>query len=106
MEVFVKWDDLIDKYVSGNKWCKLKYNVENVNVLKKSGIMILGGVFFNYLLVMVVVCDKVGMLFIGIVCGEELNVDSNFNLKRCVDLGMKLLFVMWEEYVEWNEFFW
>ena len=43
VNLFIKRDDLIDDFVSGNKWRKLKYNIQNAQLLKKEGILTFGG---------------------------------------------------------------
>ena len=77
LRVFIKRDDLIHTYVSGNKWRKLKYNIEVCISLKKSGILTFGGAFSNHLLATASACNQFGFKSIGIVRGEELDVNSN-----------------------------
>ena len=98
VRVFVKRDDLIDAEVSGNKWRKLKFNIEQVNVLKKEGILTFGGAFSNHLVATASACNKAKIKSVGIVRGEELNENSNDTLKKCHELGMHLKFVSREEY--------
>ena len=101
--VFVKRDDLIDSEVSGNKWRKLKYHLEQAIFLKKYGIVTVGGAFSNHLLAVASACNKAGIRSIGVVRGEELTVDSNPNLKRCAELGMELEFISRLDYADRNE---
>ncbi|MBB77531.1 MAG: 1-aminocyclopropane-1-carboxylate deaminase [Crocinitomicaceae bacterium] len=103
LRVFIKRDDLIHTYVSGNKWRKLKYNIEVCISLKKSGILTFGGAFSNHLLATASACNQFGFKSIGIVRGEELDVNSNSTLGKCASLGMKLVFVSREEYKHKNE---
>jgi len=98
ISLFVKRDDLIHETISGNKWRKLKYNVESCLSKKKQGILTFGGAFSNHLVATASTCQKAGVSSIGIVRGDELNEESNDTLKTCVELGMKLLFVSREEY--------
>jgi 1-aminocyclopropane-1-carboxylate deaminase len=100
----MKRDDLIDLEVSGNKWRKLKYNVEYVQQHKLKGILTFGGAYSNHLLATAAACNKYQMKAIGIVRGEELNEDSNPVLKRCVELGMELIFVSRELYGLRNDY--
>ena len=95
---YVKRDDLIDAEVSGNKWRKLKYNIEQCKVLKKQGILTFGGAFSNHLLATASACNKLGVKSIGIVRGNELNQHSNQILKRCTELGMEFKFVSRDDY--------
>ncbi|AEA45958.1 1-aminocyclopropane-1-carboxylate deaminase/D-cysteine desulfhydrase [Fluviicola taffensis] len=103
IRLLVKRDDLIHPEVSGNKWRKLKYNIELVQFQKKDGILTFGGAYSNHLLATAAACQLAGMKSIGIVRGEELTATSNDNLKRCSELGMELLFVPRESYDERNE---
>ena len=98
VELFIKRDDLIHTEVSGNKWRKLKYNFEQFRRSKKEYILTFGGAFSNHLLATASACYQNGIASIGIVRGEELNVDANHILKRCADLGMRLEFISRMEY--------
>ena len=88
VRLLVKRDDLIHPEVSGNKWRKLKYNIELVLFQKKDGILTFGGAYSNHLLATAAACKLAGLKSIGIVRGEELNANSNENLKRCAELEM------------------
>jgi 1-aminocyclopropane-1-carboxylate deaminase len=98
IKLFIKRDDLIHAEVSGNKWRKLKFNIEQVKVLKKEGILTFGGAFSNHLIATASACNKAGIKAVGIVRGDELTENSNETLKRCSELGMTLKFVSREEY--------
>ncbi|TNF47347.1 MAG: pyridoxal-phosphate dependent enzyme [Bacteroidetes bacterium] len=99
IRLLVKRDDLIHNEVSGNKWRKLKYNLEQCVSLRKEGVLTFGGAFSNHLLATASACKLAGLKSIGIVRGEELNVNSNDTLSRCAELGMQLLFVTRDEYL-------
>lgn len=103
IQLFVKRDDLIDVEVSGNKWRKLKYNIEQALSKKNDCIVTFGGAFSNHLVATASACKKVGINSIGIVRGEELNSNSNETLKRCADYGMELKFVPRSEYALRND---
>jgi 1-aminocyclopropane-1-carboxylate deaminase len=98
VKLFIKRDDLIDKEVSGNKWRKLKYNIQHAKSNSKKGILTFGGAFSNHLLATASACSNLGMSSVGIVRGDELNANSNPILKRCSELGMQLIFVSREMY--------
>jgi len=103
IELFVKRDDLIDTEVSGNKWRKLKYNVEQALANKNSSIVTFGGAFSNHLVATAAACKLIGIRCVGIVRGEELNSNSNETLKRCTQYGMELKFVSRSEYALRND---
>jgi len=98
ISVYIKRDDLIHTEVSGNKWRKLKYNVEVCLNAKKTGILTFGGAFSNHLLATASACNAIGLKSVGIVRGDELNAQSNHTLQRCAELGMELKFISREEY--------
>jgi 1-aminocyclopropane-1-carboxylate deaminase/D-cysteine desulfhydrase-like pyridoxal-dependent ACC family enzyme len=97
-KIVVKRDDLIDEWVSGNKWRKLKHNIAAAQGAKQNRILTFGGAFSNHLLATAKACHLAGMESIGIVRGEELNERSNETLKNCFALGMELVFISREEY--------
>jgi 1-aminocyclopropane-1-carboxylate deaminase len=98
VEFFVKRDDLIDPLVSGNKWRKLKYNIEQANHKSGEGILTFGGAHSNHLVATAKACNKAGIKSVGFVRGEELTADSNETLKDCASFGMELVFISREEY--------
>lgn len=105
VRLLIKRDDLIHPEVSGNKWRKLKYNIELVQFQKKDGVLTFGGAYSNHLLATAAACSLAGLKSIGVVRGEELTADSNDNLKRCAELGMELKFIPREAYDARNEKF-
>ncbi len=98
ISLFVKRDDLIHETISGNKWRKLKYNIESCVVKKKKGILTFGGAYSNHLIATASACHKSGIKAIGIVRGDELNAESNETLKACSMLDMELVFVSRKDY--------
>ena len=103
IRLLVKRDDLIHPVVSGNKWRKLKYNVELCKARKNKGILTFGGAFSNHLVATAATCQSLGVESIGIVRGEELNESSNQTLIDCKNLGMQLIFTTRSEYKSRNE---
>lgn len=109
LQVFAKRDDLIHPDISGNKWRKLIYNIEKIQLLKKDTLITFGGAFSNHLVATAAACQLHNIQAIGIVRGDELNYKSNPTLERCHELGMKLIFVSRSDYSMrydrnwWNE---
>lgn len=93
IELFVKRDDLIHPIISGNKWRKLKYSIQFAKSKNNLGLITFGGAYSNHLVATASACQLAGLNSVGIVRGEELNVNSNETLKKCHELGMKLVFV-------------
>ncbi len=102
-KLFIKRDDLIDEFVSGNKWRKLKYNIKHAIQRKNKGIITFGGAYSNHLLATAAACDHYGLKSIGIVRGEELTINSNELLNKCNSFGMEFLFVGRSEYARRSE---
>ncbi len=98
INLYVKRDDLIHSEVSGNKWRKLKYNIEQFKTSKKEHILTFGGAYSNHLLATASACNQLNISAIGIVRGEELNALSNPVLERCNELGMQFQFISRMEY--------
>jgi 1-aminocyclopropane-1-carboxylate deaminase/D-cysteine desulfhydrase-like pyridoxal-dependent ACC family enzyme len=99
VEVFVKRDDLIDEWVSGNKWRKLKYNILAAKNGQFPRILTFGGAYSNHLVATAKACHVAGFESIGIVRGDELNPESNETLKQCAAFDMQLHFVTREDYL-------
>lgn len=89
--------DIIDKDISGNKWFKLKYNLQQAKLAGKDSIITFGGAFSNHIVATAVACEKAGLKSYGIIRGEE-TAQTNPTLSYAQAHGMKLLFVSREEY--------
>ncbi len=98
IRLFVKRDDLIHPYVSGNKWRKLKYNVEAFLHSGKDALLTLGGAYSNHIIATAAAGKEFGIQTTGIIRGEELTADSNPVLHFARDCGMELVFVSREQY--------
>lgn len=98
IEVSVKRDDLLDEAISGNKWRKLYYNLQQALHQKSAGIFTFGGAYSNHLLAVAKACSLLGIPSLGFVRGEELTPASNHTLEECSAYGMKLEFLSRELY--------
>lgn len=101
---WIKRDDLIDPVISGNKWRKLKYNVEKAKQQKSKGILTFGGAYSNHLIATAKACELSGLKSIGVVRGDELTNESNATLKKCTEFGMELQFVSRSDYKKRYEY--
>lgn len=100
LEVFVKRDDLIDATISGNKWRKLKYNIEKFYANKYDALLTFGGAFSNHIAAVAEAGRLLKIPVIGIIRGEELTAQSNLTLSKADQAGMKLIFVARDTYTE------
>lgn len=94
----LKRDDLIDPVISGNKWRKLKYAILKAKSRKNDTLITYGGPFSNHLVATSKAAKISGFKSVGIVRGDELNVNSNPSLRQCAAYGMKLIFVSRSDY--------
>ncbi|RZK48403.1 MAG: pyridoxal-phosphate dependent enzyme [Pedobacter sp.] len=93
--IWVKRDDLIDPFISGNKWRKLKYLIDDARRLQKSHLVTFGGAYSNHLLASAAAAARFGFKITGFVRGEQVENDSIF-LSRL--FGMQHIFVSREDY--------
>jgi 1-aminocyclopropane-1-carboxylate deaminase len=106
LKVFIKRDDLIHPIISGNKWRKLKYVLQQAQAKNKTHLVTFGGAYSNHLLATAAAAAKFGFKATGIVRGEEVQNDTLF---LCKLHGMQLIFIDRESYrdkqVLFNGFF-
>lgn len=95
VNVFMKRDDMIHPFISGNKWRKLKYNLEKAKNENKDTLVTFGGAWSNHLLATACAGAINHYKTIAFVRGEEV---SNPVLDMCKLFGMQLQFVTREEY--------
>lgn len=106
VSVFLKREDEIHPYVSGNKFRKLKYNIEEAKKQGKTTLLTFGGAFSNHIVATAVAGKLMGFKTIGIVRGDELKDDfeqtlrNNPTLQKAHENRMLLEFVSREEYRE------
>ncbi len=92
IELYIKRDDLIHPYISGNKWRKLKYLIQTAQLQNKKTLVTFGGAYSNHLLATACAAALKGFKSVGFVRGEELDA-SNHTLFLCEQFGMKIIFV-------------
>lgn len=93
--VWLKRDDLIHPLISGNKWRKLKYLLQEATSLNKKHLVTFGGAYSNHLLATAAAGAKYGFRTTGWVRGERVN---NPTLFLCRLHGMELRFIDRESY--------
>jgi 1-aminocyclopropane-1-carboxylate deaminase len=93
VHVMIKRDDIIHPIISGNKWRKLKYNIEYVKKTPKyTGVLSFGGCYSNHIHALAFACFEQNIPCVGIIRGEIEHAD-NFTLSWAKHWGMKLHFV-------------
>lgn len=97
VEFFIKRDDLIHPFISGNKWRKLKYYLSYAETHGKNKLVTFGGAFSNHLLATACAGAVFGYKTKAFVRGEEIK-ELNHMLTLCKLYGMELEFVTREAY--------
>ena len=82
--------DQLHPFISGNKYFKLKYNLQQAKEENKQGIITMGGAFSNHLAATAFACYEEGLGSIGIVRGE-IAEPLNPTLAFCKQHQMKLI---------------
>lgn len=98
-EVFIKREDLSHKYISGNKFRKLKYNALHAQEIGAEQLLTFGGAYSNHIVATAYATRELGLESVGIIRGEELaDRPLNPSLTLAVAQGMHLEFVDRETY--------
>lgn len=100
VELFIKREDLIHPFVSGNKFRKLKYNLLQAKAYNHSTLLTFGGAFSNHIAATAYAGKENNFKTIGIIRGDELatKIDENPTLKFAESCGMQLEFISREDY--------
>ena len=100
--LFLKREDLIHPEISGNKFWKLFFNIENYQNRKVENPLLItfGGAFSNHIAAVAKVGNLEDISTIGIIRGDELekNWQENPTLKLASENGMQFRFVSRESY--------
>ncbi|WP_295336745.1 1-aminocyclopropane-1-carboxylate deaminase/D-cysteine desulfhydrase [Flavobacterium sp.] len=98
--LYIKREDLLHPYVSGNKFRKLHYNLQKAKADDQTTLLTFGGAFSNHILAVAAAGKENGMKTIGVIRGEELRskILENPTLKMAQEFGMVFEFVSREVY--------
>ncbi len=104
IELYIKREDKIHPFISGNKFRKLKYNVLEAKNQQKKTLLTFGGAFSNHIVATAVAGNLAGFKTIGIIRGDELakNIQKTFqgnkSLQEAHQNGMEFKFISREMY--------
>ncbi|MDA9343936.1 pyridoxal-phosphate dependent enzyme [Algibacter sp.] len=100
VELYIKREDKIHPFVSGNKYRKLKYNLLEAKNNGFDTLLTFGGAFSNHIAAVASAGNAFGFKTIGIVRGEELGnkISENTTLSFAKENGMQFKFVSRELY--------
>lgn len=95
VSLFIKREDKIHPFISGNKYRKLKYNTKKAQIAQCDTLLTFGGAYSNHIVATACAANENGLRSVGIVRGEELAFkwEDNPTLSKAVELGMQLKFV-------------
>ena len=99
VRVMMKREDLNHPFISGNKWWKLKYNLEEAVKLGHTTLLTFGGAYSNHIYATAAAAHELGLKSIGIIRGEE-TLPLNNTLSFATSKGMELHYVSRELYRE------
>lgn len=88
----MKRDDMIHPLIQGNKWRKLKYNLEAARAAGYRRLLTFGGYYSNHLYATAAAASLYGFEAVGVVRGEEPAALSH-TLQFARSRGMRLKFV-------------
>jgi len=97
IEVSVLRLDKVHPFISGNKWFKLRFYLEEAKELHKKKIVTFGGAWSNHIIATAAACQLNGLAATGIIRGEE-SAQLSPTLKLAKEMGMQLIFISREEY--------
>ena len=89
--------DKIHPVISGNKWFKLRYYIEEAKQQRKNTIIGFGGAWSNHIIAIAAACKINGLNSIGIIRGEEPE-NYSATLAQAKQLGMQLVFISRADY--------
>ncbi|MGS0749117.1 1-aminocyclopropane-1-carboxylate deaminase/D-cysteine desulfhydrase [Halpernia sp. GG3] len=102
VRLFLKREDLIHPEISGNKYWKLFYNINNYEdkTITDKKIITFGGAYSNHIFTVSTVGKIYNISTLGLIRGEELEEKwkENFTLRKANENGMEFRFVTREDY--------
>ncbi len=97
IELWMKRDDLLHPVISGNKWRKLKYILDQALSVGSDTLISMGGAYSNHLHALAYVGKLLGLKTIGLVRGEQPDV-LTATLQDMNDWGMELRYISRSDY--------
>jgi 1-aminocyclopropane-1-carboxylate deaminase len=92
--------DLIHPIISGNKYFKLKYNLQHALEKGYKSVLTFGGAYSNHLHATAAAAKEFNLSSVGLVRGHHAEHQLTETLRDCKELGMELKFLSREAYVQ------
>ncbi|MFT3903689.1 MAG: pyridoxal-phosphate dependent enzyme [Niabella sp.] len=89
--------DKLHPVISGNKWYKLRYHIEEARRQGKRRIVTFGGAYSNHIVATAAACKLYGFKSTGIIRGE-MGIEPSQTLSEAVRYGMELCFLSRSDY--------
>jgi 1-aminocyclopropane-1-carboxylate deaminase/D-cysteine desulfhydrase-like pyridoxal-dependent ACC family enzyme len=97
INLFVLRLDKIHPVISGNKWFKLKYWIEDAKAKNKERLLSFGGAYSNHIVAVAAAGKLHGLKTTGVIRGEQPAILS-VTLQQAMKNGMELVFISRENY--------
>ena len=97
VKLLIKCEYQNHPFTSGNKWWKLKYNLDAAARLKHHTLLTFGGAYSNHIYATAAAAKELGLKSNGIIRGEEVQ-PLNHTLAFAESCGMKLHYISREDY--------
>jgi 1-aminocyclopropane-1-carboxylate deaminase len=101
LSLWMKREDQLHPFISGNKWRKLKYNLQEALTKNKTTLLTFGGAYSNHIAATAAAGKEYGLQTVGIIRGEE-HLPLNPTLSFAASQGMKFNYLSREKYREKN----
>lgn len=104
VDLYIKRLDLVNRPIGGNKYYKLKYNLECAHKQGAQMLITFGGAYSNHILAVAQAGDLMQWPTLGIIRGEELGenilktLSNNSILKAASQMGMRFEFISRQNY--------
>lgn len=100
VSLYIKREDFLHPLISGNKFRKLKYNLEEAEKMNHKTLVSFGGAYSNHILALAAAGKEYGFDTVGVIRGNELEdeIKNNPTLSQAKELGMRFEFVSREQY--------
>ncbi|MEN8125949.1 MAG: pyridoxal-phosphate dependent enzyme [Bacteroidota bacterium] len=104
ISLYMKREDKIHPFISGNKYRKLKYNLFKAEEENKDTLLTFGGAFSNHISAVAFTGKEFDFNTIGIIRGDELDgnieeiLKTNITLQTAKEHGMQFKFVSRSDY--------
>ena len=104
VSLFIKREDELHPFISGNKYRKLKYNLEEASKLNHHTLVTFGGAYSNHIAATAAAGFEHNFKTIGVIRGDELAtnlaevIKTNPTLKFASEHGMEFYFVSRSDY--------